>query len=73
MSKLQMKAMGLKMNNPVKQLLKKDKGDATLIVTIALIVFVLILVVLFKDTIFERIKEAISSLGADMDNVFNLN
>lgn len=50
---------------------KKDKGEATLIVVIALIVIAVLLLVIFREQIFGRLQTAISNTGNNIDSVFS--
>ncbi len=72
-NRLTMTAMGIqnRFNKMKGELSKKDAGDATIVVVIALVFLALIIVVVFKDEVFEPIKGALSTLGDKMDSVFN--
>lgn len=52
--------------------LSKDRGDATVLVVIAFVLLSLILLIVFKDEVFEPIKKACQDMGARMDEILNV-
>ena len=64
----------LRMQDKMKsRVLSKDRGDATVLVVLAFVLLAFLLIMLFKEQIFEPIKEACQNLGAQMDDLFNTN
>ena len=49
---------------------KKDKGEAGLIVAVALLVIAVLLVVVFREEIFARIQTGIANTGTNLDSIF---
>lgn len=72
-NKIELATIGAKnwMTNK-KNALKADRGDATVLVVIAFVLLSLILLIVFKDAVFEPIKKGCQQLGSQMDEILNI-